>query len=88
MREVWKFPLGYSDYVWVSMPEGAEPLHIDMDGPIPMLWALVNPNNAYVQRKFRFAGTGHAIQDEDLKYVGTTRDEELHLVWHLFEVNP
>ena len=53
---------------------------------IPVIWAVVNPENESEKRQFCIRGTGHLDHsgkiDDDI-YIGTVQTGTL--VWHLFE---
>jgi hypothetical protein len=48
------------------------------------IWALVNPENNRVKRKFVFLGTGHNTNYTRLQYIDSWVTD--NLVFHLFEV--
>lgn len=84
MKIIWKFSFKISDNVSIDMPEGAEILHVEMQGTLPSIWALVDSDKLKVSRPFRVVGTGHMIPDEaTLSHVATFQDPPF--VWHLFE---
>lgn len=87
MKRVYKYPLSYVDNPLLTLPIGAQFLHLDMQDGVPTLWALVDPEEqGQEERALRFAGTGHPISEEIIAHIGTTIDHEMGLVWHLFEV--
>lgn len=67
----------------VSLPKGAQVVHVGMQGTKICIWSLVNPGKSTVLRQFIVAGTGHVVRS-DAVYVGTTMDPPY--VWHVFEV--
>ncbi len=86
-RTVWKFPLPGQGINHVSMPEGAEILHFNMQDE-PTIWALVDPQREIVSRKFQIVGTGHPLAEEENEafiYVGTCFQGPF--VWHLFKAS-
>lgn len=88
-RAVWKFPFRVDDSFEVSMPAGAEVLHVEAQFETPCLWALVDPTAAKVLRRFRLAGTGHPISippRREFKHVGTFMLGGGSLVFHLFDL--
>ncbi len=88
-RQVWKFPVEFSARFSLPLPKGAEVLHFDMQGTMPTLWALVDPEAEIAPRDFFLRGTGHDIpspEDLPLKHIGTCLEDGGRLVWHLFEV--
>jgi hypothetical protein len=96
MKQVFKYPINCYESAglgarWepeftLDMPDGAQILRADMQGERLIVWALVDPNMRMTTRRFRLAGTGHAIEQEDLSHISTFFDGGL--VMHLFEVHP
>jgi len=87
MKFVWKFPIPVDDIVTVDMPRGAKILHVAEQRGVPHLWALVTQGEPLERRTFRFAGTGHPIEDRHAEtFVGTFTMQGGALVFHLFEV--
>lgn len=86
MKTVYKFPFEYADFVMIEMPEGAEILCVDIQTG-PVLWALVDPAAPLRTRSFRFAGTGHPVED-NVRYIDSCIEEQggMEFVWHLFEI--
>jgi len=88
-RAVFKYPLPVlDDYVRVDMPRGAELLCVQMQHGTPCVWALVDPTVALMTRVLRIAGTGHPIERDVGRYVGTFQMHGGALVFHVFEVTP
>lgn len=89
MKTVWKFPIPTDDIVNIEMPQGAKVLHVDEQHGTPTMWALVDPNRKTTIRTFRFAGTGHPIDDGHAdKFIGTFLLRGGSLVFHIFEILP
>lgn len=87
MKAVWKFPVPIDDVVDINMPPGAKILHVAEQFGAPCIWALVTPGESTERRTFRFAGTGHPIEERHAgTFVGTFFMEGGALVFHLFEV--
>lgn len=86
MRAVFKYEVPIDDHVTLRLPVGAELLHFGNQRDVPMLWALVDPEMPKTERKFRMAGTGHAIEEPNVRFVGTAQFSAGALVFHLFEV--
>jgi len=89
--QVWKFPLKIDDIVEVQMPVGAEILYVDAQGPQHSdpgfcIWARVDPNAPMETRRFRLAGTGHPLEENVGKHLGSFQMLGGQLVWHLFEL--
>lgn len=70
------------------LPEGAKILDVQIQFDKPCLWALVNPENKLVKRKFRFAGTGHDITEnpENLEFISTFQISGGRGIFHIFEI--
>src|SRR5437667_5965143 len=93
-RAVYKYTFVIADYFTITMPKGAQILHVETQQQIAQggyrdqacLWALVQPTAKTEVRGFLLVGTGHAINSKDhLKYIGTFMLEGGALVYHLFE---
>lgn len=85
MKTIWKYPLQIDDYQQVSLPEGAELLCVKIQRGTPCLWALVDPSKLVKTiRTIRCAGTGHPIEPEYTKYLGTVLIMNENLVFHFF----
>lgn len=86
MKAVWKFPLTpHVQEQSISMPYGAKPLCVQMQGETPTLWALVDPDAAKNFRPVLMFGTGHPVSPvvEHGQYIGTVQDP-MGYVWHYF----
>ena len=81
---VYKYPLYMGDWVTVTMPEGAEPLCVQMQHGVPCLWARVVVGNPPTSHHFRIAGTGHDLGSNIGKYIGTFQMHSGDLVFHVF----
>lgn len=83
---VWKYTLTKPTQI-IEMPAGAEVLTVATQRALPTLWALVDPAQPMVPRKFFAVGTGHEFErDSSDEYVGTAHDVEgMGLVFHVFE---
>lgn len=74
-----------SDTRNVSMPRGAELLHVgEQDGQVDV-WARVDTEAEYVSRAFVLVGTGFELNAHAGRHVGTVQMRD-GLVWHVFEV--
>lgn len=89
--KVFKYPIpfraihndGQGDYFILDMPEGAEPLAVQMQDGTPTMWAKVHPDAQIVERRFYVCGTGHDIHPGAGRHVGTF--QVLGMVFHVFE---
>lgn len=86
---VWKYPVVANDYLFVQMPQGAQPLHFDMQGSNHLcLWALVDTDQQVMRTfKFRMAGTGHPINDDlNLEFINTVLIHGGEVIFHFFRI--
>jgi len=88
METVWKYRVPLEPDFTIEMPEGARILCIQIQYDRAMLWALVDPGSALVQRGFVTCGSGHSLTApaSNLVYIGTYQQMLGALVWHIFEV--
>jgi len=90
-KTVWRYAIPVADDFTLMMPKGARPLCIQVQDDIPCLWALVDPTQQEVGRRFRLAGTGHPLTYDTetiLIHIDTFQIEDGALVFHIFEVLP
>ena len=88
MPKVYKYDVPLQDEFELELPRDAEILSFQCQHDTPCIWALVEPRNPPIKRRFRFSGTGHDItQDpENLEFIGTAQMQGGMLIWHLFEI--
>ncbi len=89
--KVFKYPISvkYSDTVVLSLPLGAQLLHVDCQHNQWNLWAMVDDQcNVFEDRSVRVAGTGHELSDAKLRHINSFLMEGGRLVFHAFEVLP
>lgn len=87
MLTVWKFPLPFplGNVVEIEMPARAEILHVGVQGQAQVcVWAKVDPEAPLKARRFRIAGTGHALDGWEGEYLGTVQIYGQALVFHVF----
>jgi hypothetical protein len=83
--EVWKYDITEPDSA-LSMPVGAETLHVAEQRGRWCLWVRVDPTQrAEEVRRFRVVGTGHSHAEGE--YVGTLLMDGGALVFHVFETH-
>lgn len=96
MRTIWKFELDITDVQRVSLPVGAELLHVGsqrMEVQEPMrvgvwdalvMWASVDPARPKVDRLIGVVGTGNpAPEPDEAIYVGSAQCGPF--VWHVYD---
>lgn len=88
MKKVFKYDIKPEHIIEIQLPKNAEILtaQTQLYCGTPMLWALVDPDAKPELRKFRLAGTGHQIDETNLKYINTFQLNNGLLVFHLFEI--
>jgi len=79
------FEGGITDNYTISMPQGAELLHVGLQHGRICLWARVNPGAKMVDYHFRLVGTGH--DGADGRYLGTVSFHSGDLVFHIFALD-
>ncbi len=85
MNTVWKYPFDIADKFELLMPDGAEVLLVDSQGPLnPCVWARVDTDAPRVKRRFELRGTGHDCSGVG-KHLGSLQLRGGSLVFHLFE---
>ena len=83
-RTIWKFPLDVLDEQIISMPRHAEILSVACQNDALVMWAKVDPENSLRQHKIHIRGTGHPLDEEEGRFIGTVLMAGGSLVWHVF----
>ena len=90
---IYKYQLRVTDHQLVELPEGAEILTIQIQSHQPVLWALVDIENAatnkFDDRSIVIIGTGNPIPvkyNKKLQYLDTFQMADGRLIWHVFEL--
>ncbi len=86
VRTIWKFPIFAPQRYTTMMPVGAEILSVQVQGEEAQMWALVDPNQPGEPRTFQSFGTGHPVDAEIVKHLGTVQFDGGDLIFHVFEV--
>ena len=83
MKTTYKYPLQITDQQTVTMPAGAQILHVGL-GPHGdvCLWALVDSGKPTELRHIVVTGTGHPVPD-GVTYLGSVTSGIF--VWHVWE---
>lgn len=87
-KAVYKYDIPSFKASEIQMPEGAQILSLQVQDGRPRIWALVNPEARPKAREFMVVGTGHEIERENIRHIGTWQQMDGALVWHLFEIIP
>lgn len=94
MKMILKYPLGmnihHNAVYEVDMPRGAKILDVQLEGDMPVIWAIVNPKRETRKYVFQVFATGFEMHDYEKKnfhYLATVQQKGLTtFVWHIFEV--
>ena len=83
---VWKHVIPDAGFVFkVSLPEGAEIIHVGYLHPNAFFWAWVDPNAPLWDREFIVMATGIALPEGKFKHQGSFIIDRDATIWHLFE---
>lgn len=69
-KTVFKYTLRPASGV-IQMPKGAQVLSVHVQNGDPHLWALVDPSAEVETREFQIVGTGHPIEGDPGRFIGT-----------------
>lgn len=86
---VHRYPLEVVDVQTITMPAGAEILHVarrEGTADDVELWAKVDTDQPPADRRFRVAGTGHPLDGTDLTYLDSVQLAHGQVVFHVFEL--
>ena len=91
MLTVWKYPVSVDKFT-VEMPKGARILTVQIQGILPVMWAVVESGNELERRMFEATRTGVTLGFQfldyqpgiDANYIGTF--QAMDIVFHLFEL--
>jgi hypothetical protein len=83
--QIWKFLLEVTDRAGVLMPQGAEILHVGVQGTNIYVWAKIDTKATTSMRWFYVVGTGHDMPLKAGQYLGTVHLRNGALVFHIFE---
>lgn len=84
IERVYKYPLPIGDWVSVTMPEGAVPLSVQVQGNELCLWARVEIGKPPVLHHIRIAGTGHDLGSNVGRHIDTFQIHGGRIVLHAF----
>lgn len=74
MRTIHKYPVPMQDEFALSMPRRSQVLCAQVQDDQPFVWALVDTEFPYHERRFALCGTGHSAPEDTgstWRYVGT-----------------
>ena len=79
---IWKYPLFLCDWQQVDLPEGAEAVHLQFQGELVNLWAMVDVKQPKITMDVYRIATGETIPAR-ATYIGTVVMPD-GIVWHYF----
>lgn len=83
---IWKFPINITDRQTVMMPARAKILTVQVQYGAAYLWAQVDEKLVTEEeRGIEVFGTGHPMNDEERRYIGSIQLHGGGLVFHIFE---
>jgi hypothetical protein len=84
-KQVWNYNVQPGEFE-VNMPRGAHVLTVHAQHGEARMWALVDPEESIVKRRFVLVCTGYPIENaERVRYFGTFQARDSGIMWHLFE---
>lgn len=83
---IWKHELIIKDRQIISIPRGAELLDVQVQGNIPYLWFLCDPEASQVGRIIALYGTGHPLPTDAPTWVYIATFQTPPFVWHAFDL--
>lgn len=86
MKRIYKWTLGPNREQRIVIPRGSVILSIAMQGSLPQVWALCDPEEPNEPRTIALYGTGHDLPVYPGRYIATFQTDQGALVWHAFEL--
>jgi len=89
MRAIFKYRLPVGGFCTIGIRKGARLLHVDNQHDLPVLWAVVDPDQPDEPRTFMVVATGENFTEDvydDTRYVGTVLLQSGRFVLHVFEI--
>lgn len=85
MHTIHKFRLNLDSSVnEINLPDSYEPICVAEQDFCPTVWIILDPRQPTKPKPFYIYGTGHEIEQRNLKkYIGTVHQKN-GLVWHIF----
>lgn len=85
---IWKYVLEVTASQEISMPLGAEVIHVASQNEQPAIWVVVDPMAPRVMRRFGVLVTGASFDPANVRFVGTFMLHRGAFVGHVVEPNP
>ena len=91
MKTVYEYPLTSAPITTLQLPYDAKPLHVDVQlgDPRIQMWVETDSNPvSTVPRNFAIVPTGGEVPShQPASFIGTVVNNELGLVFHIYEVH-
>jgi hypothetical protein len=87
VKTIWKYTLPFAENEYgacsMSMPTDSKIISVQVQNNNICLWAEVNLDKEFEDRKIVSVGTGKYIPEGNLHFIGTVQREQF--VWHIYE---
>lgn len=84
MTTIFKFPLHILAEQIIELPKDAQILSVQTQQGQPAIWAIVDPSRPTVPTRIRMYGTGHTVDKDIVRFLGTVQQLDGQLIWHFF----
>jgi len=91
MKQIWKYQLREEADILLRLPKGAKFLSVISQGDQPVMYALIDPNEARTEEwVVMCVGTGRPIADDVSGgvFLGTVSTHDGVLIWHCWRWKP
>ena len=85
MKTIHKFQIDVVGAQTVFMPDGAEILAVQVQRNRPCIWALVDPAAPIIEYTIFTHGTGHTVNENAGRYIGTYQLDGGAFIAHVFK---
>ncbi len=86
IRNIFKYKIQIEESFTVDLPKNAEIISLQSQYYTPCIWALVNKDAELEKRRFVTIGTGQAVDNTGMKYIGTYQLNKGTFIGHVFEL--
>lgn len=84
MQTIYKYQLPITDDFEIQLPINSEFLKIDIQHENVVMWVKLDKDSEMKFYQFHCYGTGHPIENKNLKYIDTIIIDNGNLVFHYF----
>lgn len=84
LKTIYKYNIPITDRFSLSLPEDSKVIFVGIDPKLePCIWVEFDYSDKDLKTKtFRLFGTGHPIDDDSIKHIGSFVQDRF--VWHLY----